>query len=636
MGLALAVLLITGPGARADEPTFFDRAFAWFNPNARREAPPADAVPYAVTFEVIGESAARAAVTRASNLESLKQTPPSGAAGLVRRAIADHDRIVAALYALGYYGGTLKITVAGRPVDAPDVFNAVEAAHRAGPVPVLVRVDTGPQFRFGAVQVLDSATRRPIADMPSARQMHMEAGTPARATVVVAAQDMIVAQLRDQAHPFAQVVTKDVVADHATLQLNVTFNVAPGPVATFGPFTVSGAPSLPPDFVSQRIDIKPGEPFSPARLDALRRRLLGFEIIGSVRFVEAERLNARGELPIEIQIGERQPRYVGFSANYSNTDGSTANAFWGHRNLFGGGETLRLDGQMSWFSQGSDAVPNADPYGYRVAATFMKPGIITPNDDLVAEAAILREVTNAYVSEAQTFLGGVRHRFDDQLNVQVSVDLENSRVADSLSWRNYEIAGLPVELKYDSTDSVLDPSRGIRASAKVEPFAAFGDGGAGTVLMRGSLSGYYGLDDDRRLILAGRVASGSIMGVNYDDAPPQRLFYIGGGGTLRGYDFQSAGPRNAQGVIIGGLSFFNASAEMRWRVTETIGIVPFFDLGAAFLSDVPDFSALQYSYGIGLRYYTAIGPIRLDLAFPGDPQVAGTRYGIYVSLGQSF
>ena len=623
--------------ARADDPTFFDQAIAWFNPDAAKaEAPPADAVPYAVTFDVTGDSDARSAVMAASNLQSLRRAPPSGTAGLVRRALGDNDRIVAALYAEGFYGGTLKMTVAGIAPGSPDVFPAVDAARAAGPVPVVVKVETGPPFTFGTMRFIDSATGRPLEGLPSLRQMRLEPGERARASGVVAAENTISRRLRDAGHPFARVVSKDVVADHATRTLNVTFKVAPGPRATFGPFTVSGADSLPPNFVAERIDIKPGEPFSPQRLEDVRRRLLTYELIGSVRFVEAERLNARGELPIAVQISERKPRYVGFSANYSNTDGSTANAFWGHRNLFGGGETLRLDAQTSWFGEESDAVPNADPFGYKVAATFMKPGIITPNDDLVAQASVLREVTNAYVREAVTFLGGVRHRFNDNLSLQVSVDLEASRVEDSIGWRDYPIAGLPVDLTFDNTDSLLDASRGFRVSATVEPFAQFGDSGAGPVLMKASVSTYKALDEDKRYILAAKVAGGSILGANYLDAPPQRLFYVGGGGSLRGYDFQAASPRNAQGIIVGGLSFFTASAEARIRITDTIGIVPFFDVGAAFESETPDFGNLQYSYGIGLRYYTAIGPIRLDLAFPGDSEVAGTDYGIYVSLGQSF
>ncbi len=633
--LALVGALAVTP-ARAEDPTFFDQAIAWLNPNAAKsEAPVSDAVPYAVTFDVTGDSAVRSAISDASNLESLKRSPPAGAAGLVRRALADQDRIVAALYSEGYYGGNLTITIAGRLPNAPDVFNAVEAARAAGPVPVVVQVNSGPRFNFGTVRVVDTAGR-PLADPPTPRQMRVVAGEPARANLAIDAENVIVSRLRDAGHPFAKVVSKDVVADHATNTLNITFRVAPGPIATFGPFTVSGTQSLPPNFVADRIDIRPGEPFSPQRLTDLRKRLAGYEIIGSVRFVEAERLNVLGQLPIEVQISERKEHYVGFSALYSNTDGSTANAFWGSRNLFGGGETLRIDGGATWFAEKPDAVPNADPFGYNLSATFMKPGIFTANEDLVAKAAVLREVTNAYVREAVTFLGGVRHRFNDDFNMQIGVDLEASQVETSTGTADYPIAGVPIDANFDNTDSLLDASRGIRAAATIEPFAYFGGAGAGPVLMKGSISTYHAFDEDKRFILAGKVSAGSILGAEMTAPPPQRLFYVGGGGTLRGYDYQSASPRNAQGIIVGGLSYFTGSVEARIRITDTIGIVPFFDMGAAFASQYPDFSNLQYSYGIGLRYYTAIGPLRIDLAFPMDPAVAGTDYGIYVSLGQSF
>jgi len=337
-----------------------------------------------------------------------------------------------------------------------------------------------------------------------------------------------------------------------------------------------------------------------------------------------------------VEVTEREPRYVGFGAKYSTTDGSVSNAYWGHRNLFGGGETLRLDAQVSWFGGTPDAVPDADPFGYKVAATFAKPGIYTPADDLVAQAAVLREVTDAYVRDAGTFLGGIRHRFDDQFTMQVGLDLEQSRVQDWSGTNNYFVAGIPVDVAYDTTDNRFDPSQGIRFHTTVEPFAYLGDGGAGPVMMKGSLSAYRALDDENRYIIAGRVAAGSIIGADLLDVPPQRRFYVGGGGSLRGFDYQSASPRNAQGNIIGGMSFFTASAEMRMRITDTIGIVPFFDMGAAFASETPDFDGLRYSAGIGLRYYTALGPIRLDFAVPLNRRDGDSRYGIYVSLGQSF
>ncbi len=155
------------------------------------------------------------------------------------------------------------------------------------------------------------------------------------------------------------------------------------------------------------------------------------------------------------------------------------NGFWGHRNLFGGAETLRLDASVSWFGQKPEAVPNADPFGYKLAASFVKPGIYTAQDDLIANASVLREVTNAYVREGVVALIGVRHRFNDNLSMQVGLDIERARVEDVYGWRNDSVMGVPVDVSYDTTDNPLDPSRGVRASATIEPFAYLGQAGAG-------------------------------------------------------------------------------------------------------------------------------------------------------------
>lgn len=617
---------------------FFGPIVNLFSPKPLASGPPApDATPYTVSLTVNGgDSALRDRIEAASVLERLRERAPSGAAGLVRRALADRRDINAALYAAGYYGGIIRIRLAGSAPDAPDIFQRVEAARARGPVPVEIDVQAGPLFQFGRVELLDAANRRPLAEAPSLTRLRLEPGEPALATSIVRAEGAIIDHWRRMAHPFARVADKEVVADHKTNKVDVTFLIAPGPVATFGHFTVVGADFLTPGFIEERIEITPGTPYSPEVLDRLRRRLLEYEAIASVRINEADRLAPDGSLPITIEVSARLPRYVGFSATYSSTDGSAINAYWGHRNLFGGGETLRLDAQVSWFGEKSEAVPNADPFGYKLAATFVKPGIYTAQDDLVANAAVLREVTNAYVREAVTLLAGIRHRYSDDLTLQVSLDLEQSQVEDSTGTNDYGIVGVPIELTYDSTDSKLDPSRGWRATATVEPFAYLGDAGAGPTLFRGSVSTYHAFDENKRFILAGRMAAGSIVGAGLYDVPPQRRFYVGGGGSLRGYDYQSASPRNEDGIIIGGRSFFEASVEARLRVTDTIGIVPFFDMGSAFASEWPDFDSIKYSAGIGLRYYTAIGPLRIDLAFPLNPGPEDGDFGVYVSLGQAF
>lgn len=616
--------------------SFFDGITSWFT-GKKADEPMADALPYKVTINIDhGDSGLRSAIEDSSNLVTLQDSAAPGVAGLVQRGLSDQERITAALYEKGYYAGEIDILIAGVDVNDPSVFDTAEAVRKRGPVPVKINVDVGPQFQFGEIRVLDAKTRRPLADVPDLEDSNLVEGEVAASSAIARAERLIVADLRKRGYPFARIDGKDVAANHISRRLEVSLFVESGPKAGFGRFTVSGTEGLDPEFVENRIDIEEGDPYTPERLDKLRRRLTSYPIIAGVKLREAEALDPGGRLPVEVEISERKPRYFGFGTKYSTTDGTAVNGYWGHRNLFGGAETLRIDGQVSWFGGEPDAVPDADPFGYMLKATFTKPGILTVDDDLLAEAAVLREVTDAYVRDAVTFTAGVRRQISEALSVQVGVDFEQAYVEDTDGKRRDFVAGLPIDVIYDTTDSLLDPSRGIRSAARVEPFAFLGEAGAGPVLARGSIAAYQAMDDRNRFILAGRVAGGSLIGANLTDVPPARRFYAGGGGSIRGYEFQSVSPRNDKGDIIGGLSYFEASAELRVRITETIGLVPFVDMGAAFEDEVPDFSGLQYAAGLGLRYYTAIGPIRLDAAVPLNPRDSDTGYGIYVSVGQAF
>lgn len=639
--LALGLLLAAAPGAHAEEPGFFGRVLNFFGlgDGDKDQTPITDPVPYEVKLTVTGDDGdLRSAIEDASTLETLKKTPPSGSAGLLRRATADLDRITAALYGQGYYAGKIDITLAGKPSSAQDIVAAIDQARGAGKVPVAIAVDPGPRFKFGAIKLLDAKTRQPLeGKLPSLHEIDLEPGKTAMATKIDPAGQAVTDALRERGYPFAKVARKSVVADHATNQLNVTFFFDTGPQARFGDFAVTGTKDVDAAFVRDRIDIKPGEQYSAARLATLRKNLAAYSAFSSVRVREGEQLDANGQLPVTVDVTERKPRYIGIAAKYSQSEGSSIDAYWGHRNLFGGAETIRVDLQASWYvGRSDDAVSTSNPFGYKLQVAFTKPGIISVNDDLLLQTAAFREVTNAYVREAVTFLGGIRHKFDEHLSLQGGIDAEVSHGKDTEGPRKDKILGVPFDLIYDSTDNALDPSRGIRATGTIEPFAFLGQTGAGPTMIKGSLAGYQALDSDKKFIVAGRVVAGSILGTTLFNVAPQRRFYVGGGGTLRGYDYQAVSPHNAKGDIVGGLSFVSASAELRFKVTDTIGLVPFVDAGSAYRTSTPTLGDLRYGAGLGVRYYTGIGPVRADFAVPLNRRHGDARYGIYVSLGQAF
>ncbi|MGV6873730.1 autotransporter assembly complex protein TamA [Pseudochelatococcus sp. B33] len=606
--------------------------------------PVPDGVSYTVTFDIPDDSAAEQ-LEDVSDLARLQRQQPSGAVGLVARANADKGRLISALEALGYYDGRIDILLAGEPLDSSAVTARIEAARRSGPVPVRIRVTPGKRYVFGRFALIDATTRRPLPS-PDWAKLGLEAGEPAVSADVLRAETALIGEFRNQGYALAKVPARQATVDHSRQTMDIVFHVDPGRRATFGPVTVSGTDRLDPDFVRDRVPFKEGEIFSPEATARLRRDLSAYDVFDSVRVIEADHLNADGSLPIEVQVSERLPRFIGFGAKYSTTEGPAANVYWGHRNLFGGAERLRLEAQVSSTDvdtiNGRSRARTIEKLGYKIGASFLKPGIFTVKDDLIVEAAALREITQTYTR--QGFIGsiGVKRTFSDELWGQIGIDVERAKFTapTNTSYTNsgwYTLVGLPVQLNYDNTGDKLNPTRGVRVAAKVTPYPSFLGSTVDMTKIDVTLSGYLPLDSDARYVLAGRTRVGSIVGAGLADIPPPHRFFAGGGGSVRGYDYQSLGPKDDLGVVVGGRSLFEASVEARAKITDTIGVVAFADAGMAYSSATPKFDeSLRYSAGLGLRYYTSIGPIRLDVARGLNRERGDPPYGLYVSLGQAF
>jgi translocation and assembly module TamA len=386
-----------------------------------------------------------------------------------------------------------------------------------------------------------------------------------------------------------------------------------------------------PDFVAWETGLRPGQPYDPDDLDRALRRLRRLQVFNSTRIDESAAVTPEGTLPLTVQVAERPKNIIGGGASYSTLDGAGVEGYYERRNLFGHAERLRLEANVA----GIDSTDPRD-FIYLAAATFIKPSILTPTTDLVAVLSASREVYDPYTQN--TFRGriGLAHEFSDSLTGKLSANGEYDQVDDAFNKRDLILASLPGELAYDGTDDKLEPTKGFRAKLSLEPYHEFRFDNTG-VFSRLDGSTYISFDQDGRYVLAGRVAVGTIAGGAADELPDDRLFFAGGGGSIRGYADRSIGPRLANGEVVGGLSLFETSLEMRVRVTETIGIVPFIDAGSAFASRLPDFSQeLKVGAGVGLRYRTGIGAIRVDLATPVNPDPGDSRFALYVGLGESF
>jgi len=628
--LALAIALIVTAARPADAFDLFG-VHLWGD-KAEPEDLSAESQPYSVEVTVTGgESDVEKAVREASALASgVDGRPPPSSAAFLAKARGDYARIVAGLRNLGRYGPEIAIEVQGRRVE-----NIPLDATLPRPAPVTIRVTPGPRFTFGRITLenrppLDAAT---IDDprVATPERAGLIEGETARADAVLAAERALVDGWKRLGHPKAKATERRLVAHHDRSTLDVAIGVDPGPEARFGPVRVSGTELMDPEFVAARAGIPEGERWDPMAVKRAEKRLRKLDVFSSTRLVEDEAVAPDGTLGLEAKVAERPLHVFGFGASYSTVDGAGLEGWWQHRNLFDHGDRLRFDARVS-------GIDTTDPRDltWKGGVSFLRPGVFTPMTDLTAALEASREVLDPYTQETIRARIGLAHEFAPELTAKVAANVEVDRVEDGWGRRDLTLISLPAEILWDHTDDALAPTEGFRVKGAAEPFHEFRLGASGAIL-RIDTSAYVPLDADRRFVLAGHAALASIVGAEANRMPADRLFFAGGGSSVRGFAYRSLGPRNAAGNVVGGLSLVEASLEMRMKVTDTIGVVPFVDMGAAGRNASPNFDeAPRFGAGLGLRYYTGLGAIRFDVATPIAPKPGDPKFALYIGLGESF
>ena len=612
-------------------------------------------LPYFISFEAKGrdkddDSDVEQALRDASGTYKLRHEAPVDGDGLARRLQADTGPTLDALWAFGYYDARVDIFVGGVPAHVGEVgidvaARTAERFRNRNAVPIMVVATLGPMFRLRQVRV--AYPRDDAPDGLPHRAFRLKPGDPARSAEIRAAQIRLVDWFRARGHPLAKIGDVKAVVDHASYVMDLDLRVDPGPKAGIGTVVISGTKNVPREVVASHVYLLPGETYSPARLDETKKSIARIQAIGGIRLREGETLDANGNLPIFIDVTERPQHLIGAAARYSTLDGPGLTTYYEDRNLFGGGESLRLEGDVSLLPridgtsyEGISSIKFSD-VGARLGASFIKPGLFGTTNDLLIDALANRqrvgdETFGGYTANEEGGTVGVIHRFSDTISVQGGVQGKHSYSTDVLGSVDATLFGATGAVHYDTTDSPLDPTHGIRATASLDGYGRAVGSTINLVEARVAGSTYYAIDEDARYVLAGRLAAGSLTGATLADIPSEERFYSGGGGSVRGFTYGTISPL-LYNQITGGRSLLEGSAEVRVKVTQTIGIVPFIDAGGAFRSSIPDFKDfVGVGAGLGLRYLTPIGPIRLDVATPLDRRHGDSPVAIYVSIGQAF
>ncbi len=571
-----------------------------------------------VTFTVAGGNAALSRDLRAaSGLAGAGHE--KAALDLFADARAEYGKLLSALYAAGYYGPIIHVLIDGReagsiaPLDAPSAIGKI-----------VVTVDPGPAFVLSTAQIAPMAAGQTL---PS----DFAAGKGAAAGGIMAAVQAGVDGWRGQGHAKATVAEQTLTADHASATLSVMVRLDPGPVLRFGDLSINGATHIRPDRVRKIAGLPTGQRFDPAEEARAAQRLRRSGVFSSVTLSEADSMTPPDLLGITADLVEALPRRYTFGAEVATNDGLRVNGGWLHRNLLGGGERFEVAGAVS------NIVASGSGLDYALGATLDRPATPGADSTLNLSANLGHKEDADYTADTLALGLGLTHYFSDTLTAHAALAYEFSNGRDGAGDFTYRSLQLPLGAMWDRRDSKTEATRGYSLELEAKPFFGFGatENGARLTL---DARAYRSLGAGGA-VLAGRLQAGVILGASALGTPRPDLFYSGGGGTVRGQAYQSLGISVLDGatwVDTGGTAFVAASVEGRVKVDANIGLVGFVDAGAVGQGTVTGaVSNWQAGAGLGLRYGTAVGPIRLDLALPVRGAL-GDGLQIYVGLGQAF
>ncbi len=629
-GLAAGVMIATVPSAGAFE---IFGVQLWGGDDDEDEMGRieiSDPLPYTVTIQATGVDDAQSIVESASSLWKDREQPAAGKAGLVSKGRGDYRRILSAFYAEGYYDTAISIETNG--AEFSDLTLSADIPPNSN---VVIRVNAGGQFTFGRTEVENAPVFEDPDRTPAAAGF--ETGEVAIASGIGSASAIAVEEWRRQSRAKAQEIDRTITANHETQQLDVTVTLDPGPQVRNGPVSARGNTQVDEDFIIYMTDLEQGKSYDPEEVTDARNRLADLGVFSSIRLEESEYVAQNGEMPYVITVEDMERRGIGLGGTYSTIDGLGLSAYWLHRNLFGRAEQLRFDASI----EGLGTTNNWEDYDYNFGVSFTKPGMFSPRATGYSSLVASQLDYENYRQTSITARAGLSW----DLNRFTTGDLygfaSKSRYRDDFGTRDFLTFGLEGRGEYDRRDNEFDATKGYYLLATLQPFYEVE---YGNTAVRGTLEGriFKGFgEDDRKVVLAGRAKVGSFYGAPISESPPDLLFFAGGGGSVRGYEYQSIGVQqtDADGdtFTTGGRSLMELSGEVRYRINDTFGAVAFTDAGYVDTgSAFDDVSDLKVGTGLGVRYYTGFGPLRLDVAVPLDKDEDDDEFGVYIGIGQAF
>ncbi|HEX5258207.1 MAG TPA: BamA/TamA family outer membrane protein [Sphingomicrobium sp.] len=574
---------------------------------------------YTVDVEGLSAIANAEDLVKAFRQQSTLEAERKGAANAAqigRRANADADLLTQLLRSQGYYDAAVE----PRTERSGDMLR------------VILTADPGVQYRFGSVELPGlEAAGSDAAKLRSA--FAVKAGDPVIAQEVIVAGSALTTALGEEGFAEARLGEQDIEVNHQTHLATLSLPVNPGPLARFGALRVSGRPPFSAHHVGIIARFKPGDPFQRSKIDDLRRALIATTLVSNAS-IKLVPVDSGRVVDLDVRLEPAPQHTIAGDVGYGTGQGVLVEATWTDRNFFNPEGALTVRAILGTTEQlggveirRSNFVQRDQTLDLQFTGSHQKFDAFEARTILLA--GHIERLSNFIWQKKWTWSYGAQLLATDENGVFSLDGLKDTRT--------FFIAALPLTLGYDGSDSLLDPTRGFRLSGWISPEYS----GHGKSLTYGrsqiDASAYYPASD--RVVVAGRVRIGTILGASTFDLAPSRRFYSGGGGSVRGYGYQQLGPKDAAGDPIGGRGLAEFALETRIRLKQfggNFGVVPFFDGGSLTTKTLPGSGKWRFAVGAGVRYYSSFGPIRVDFGIPLNRQQGDGPFAVTVSLGQAF
>lgn len=527
-----------------------------------------------------------------------------------RRARKAAETVVSVLRSEGYYDYTVD----------PDIGEGDRPQ-------AIVKVDPGPRYSLVAPDVAwVGDTPALVAQDASRAAILIKPGDPGQSAAVIGAEGRVVAALQQNGYADAKTTPREVIVDHADRTVRPTYKIAAGPLVKLDGLDIAKIGRTKPRWLRSLTPWKPGATYRPELVAELERRLLDTQAFDQVTVALSPKTDAEGRRPVLVSLADRPRHTLELSAGYATTEGPDFDIRWNSYNRLGRADTLSYQARLAQINS-------------RLGVDLTLPDFGRPDETLHPSAQIFRNDTDAYVETGAQLAIDLTRRYGKSSYFTRGISLSDSQVEDKHTGSiNIVALRLLGGLVLDRSDNTLDPHRGYKLEIRGQPTAIAG--GENILYLKALAQGTYyrPLDRDGKTVIAARLRVGSILSGDIPRTPASDRFYSGGGGSVRGYSYQSVGPHYSDKQPIGGLALVETSLELRRQVTRTIGVVGFVDTGAVSSTQAPDFGHPFTGIGVGLRYNLGFAPIRIDIATPLQ-QPGGAKQPpiqLYLSIGQSF